>query len=104
MSKTKVEEEKTGSSKFPGQSISIASYMKKAMKASSTIQLPGLGMKKVGLLAANSDEFSLGQPMFVKPTKSIKKTETALEHPDLDSLDFDEDDMEIDDMPELALK
>ena len=75
------------------------------MKPSSNIELPKFGVQNIGLSLASGADFSLDEPSFGKQhSRVVNKSKPGLAMPSMDDFDLDEDDMDIDDIPDLSLK
>ena len=99
--KTKMEEEKTLPK--PVKANSIANFLKNNLKPGGTKML-GFESEQLPLLMSKSNEPTLEKKPTFKPIKTILEPERQLDHGDPDSMDFDEDDMDLDDIPEPSLK
>lgn len=99
--KKKVEEEK--SLPKPAKANSIANFLKKNIKTSGQ-NIFGFENDLLPLFLSKSNEPTLEKKPTFKPIKTILEPEKLLDSHDQDSMDFGDDDMDLDDIPELSLK
>jgi len=102
-SKEKYEEEKD-IGKFNQRPTSIASFLQNSLKTVPPTNFLEIDSKRPSLFASKSNDQSIEHTVRVKPLKTILERERWMDRQDLESLDLDEDEMDIDDIPELSLK
>lgn len=83
---------------------SIASFLQNSLKSIPGRSILDIDMRQPGLLSSKSNDQSLEKSISAKPLKTILEKEKWIDTNDLDSVDIEDDDMELDGIPEPSLK